>query len=100
MSGHACYDILSFLSTDQIGQTALHIAIERRSTYSVQLLIKKGAEVRAKACGKFFQPHDQLSFYCSLVSVSVSLCLEQCPPLVGLQQTSLLVRPLVIPLRE
>ncbi|CDQ83169.1 unnamed protein product [Oncorhynchus mykiss] len=66
-------DIKSFINvayTDSYykGQTALHIAIERRSAYSVQLLIKEGAEVHAEACGKFFQPHDLLSFYCSLVS--------------------------------
>uniref|UniRef100_A0A8K9UU80 Transient receptor potential cation channel, subfamily V, member 1 n=1 Tax=Oncorhynchus mykiss TaxID=8022 RepID=A0A8K9UU80_ONCMY len=59
-------DIKSFINvayTDSYykGQTALHIAIERRSAYSVQLLIKEGAEVHAEACGKFFQPHDLLS---------------------------------------
>jgi len=46
-----------------IGQTALHIAIERRSIAYVQLLVSKGADVHAKACGKFFQPHDGPNFY-------------------------------------
>lgn len=45
------------------GQTALHIAIERRSISYVKLLVSKGADVHAKACGTFFQPHDGPSFY-------------------------------------
>uniref|UniRef100_A0A3B3UZJ2 Transient receptor potential cation channel, subfamily V, member 1 n=1 Tax=Poecilia latipinna TaxID=48699 RepID=A0A3B3UZJ2_9TELE len=45
------------------GQTALHIAIERRSLSYVKLLVSKGADVHAKACGKFFQPHDGPNFY-------------------------------------
>lgn len=45
------------------GQTALHIAIERRSLPYVKLLVSKGANVHAKACGTFFQPHDGPSFY-------------------------------------
>uniref|UniRef100_A0A671LTX1 Transient receptor potential cation channel subfamily V member 1-like n=1 Tax=Sinocyclocheilus anshuiensis TaxID=1608454 RepID=A0A671LTX1_9TELE len=36
------------------GQTALHVAIEQRSAKFVQMLVKKGADVHAKACGKFF----------------------------------------------
>nr|AWX49622.1 transient receptor potential cation channel subfamily V member 1 [Sparus aurata] len=35
------------------GQTALHIAIERRSISYVKLLVSKGADVHAKACGIF-----------------------------------------------
>lgn len=45
------------------GQTALHIAIERRSISYVKLLVSKGADVHAKACGKFFQPHNGPNFY-------------------------------------
>lgn len=45
------------------GQTALHIAIERRSISYVKLLVSKGADVHAKACGIFFQPHDGPNFY-------------------------------------
>lgn len=45
------------------GQTALHIAIERRSLFYVKLLVSKGADVHAKACGKFFKPHDGPYFY-------------------------------------
>lgn len=45
------------------GQTALHIAIERRSISYVKLLVSKGADVHAKACGIFFQQHDGPNFY-------------------------------------
>lgn len=45
------------------GQTALHVAVERRSLHYVELLVSKGADVHAKACGKFFQPHDGPNFY-------------------------------------
>uniref|UniRef100_A0A8C7ML82 Transient receptor potential cation channel, subfamily V, member 1 n=1 Tax=Oncorhynchus kisutch TaxID=8019 RepID=A0A8C7ML82_ONCKI len=74
--GHAFSDCLSFLSLYHSGQTALHIAIERRSAYSVQLLIKEGAEVHAEACGKFFQHHDLLSFYCEL-TLPLAVCTNQ-----------------------
>uniref|UniRef100_A0A8C7MKS3 Transient receptor potential cation channel, subfamily V, member 1 n=1 Tax=Oncorhynchus kisutch TaxID=8019 RepID=A0A8C7MKS3_ONCKI len=75
--GHAFSDCLSFLSLYHSGQTALHIAIERRSAYSVQLLIKEGAEVHAEACGKFFQHHDLLSFYCSELTLPLAVCTNQ-----------------------
>lgn len=45
------------------GQTALHVAIERRSPKFVKMLVKKGADVHAKACGKFFQPNQEMCFY-------------------------------------
>lgn len=45
------------------GQTALHVAIERRSAKFVQMLVKKGADVHAMACGKFFQPSEGMCFY-------------------------------------
>uniref|UniRef100_A0A8C8GRK0 Ion transport domain-containing protein n=1 Tax=Oncorhynchus tshawytscha TaxID=74940 RepID=A0A8C8GRK0_ONCTS len=59
------------------GQTALHIAIERRSTYFVELLIKKGANVHAKACGKFFQLNDGPSFYFGELPLSLAACTNQ-----------------------
>lgn len=37
------------------GQTALHIAIERRNMYLVKLLVQNGADVHARACGEFFR---------------------------------------------
>ncbi|KAM6970629.1 transient receptor potential cation channel subfamily V member 1 [Aplochiton taeniatus] len=59
------------------GQTALHIAIERRSLHYVQLLIQKGTDVHAKACGKFFQPHDGPSFYFGELPLSLAACTNQ-----------------------
>ncbi|XP_072302701.1 transient receptor potential cation channel subfamily V member 1 [Eucyclogobius newberryi] len=59
------------------GQTALHIAIERRSVSYVQLLVSKGADVHAKACGKFFQPHDGPSFYFGELPLSLAACTNQ-----------------------
>ncbi|MED6233237.1 hypothetical protein ATANTOWER_008913 [Ataeniobius toweri] len=53
----------AYTSSYYKGQTALHIAIERRSISYVKLLVSKGADVHAKACGKFFQPHDGPNFY-------------------------------------
>lgn len=45
------------------GQAALHIAIERRSFDYMKLLVEKGANVQAKANGKFFQRNAGLGFY-------------------------------------
>uniref|UniRef100_UPI0037E7BFA1 transient receptor potential cation channel subfamily V member 1 n=1 Tax=Semicossyphus pulcher TaxID=241346 RepID=UPI0037E7BFA1 len=59
------------------GQTALHIAIERRSIYYVKLLVSKGADVHAKACGKFFQPHDGPNFYFGELPLSLAACTNQ-----------------------
>ncbi|XP_041864248.1 transient receptor potential cation channel subfamily V member 1 [Melanotaenia boesemani] len=59
------------------GQTALHIAIERRSITYVQLLVKKGADVHARACGKFFQPHDGPYFYFGELPLSLAACTNQ-----------------------
>ncbi|XP_054610150.1 transient receptor potential cation channel subfamily V member 1 [Dunckerocampus dactyliophorus] len=59
------------------GQTALHIAIERRSLSYVELLVSKGADVHAKACGKFFQPHDGPNFYFGELPLSLAACTNQ-----------------------
>ncbi|XP_014903104.1 transient receptor potential cation channel subfamily V member 1-like [Poecilia latipinna] len=59
------------------GQTALHIAIERRSLSYVKLLVSKGADVHAKACGKFFQPHDGPNFYFGELPLSLAACTNQ-----------------------
>uniref|UniRef100_A0A8C9XZU7 Transient receptor potential cation channel, subfamily V, member 1 n=1 Tax=Sander lucioperca TaxID=283035 RepID=A0A8C9XZU7_SANLU len=59
------------------GQTALHIAIERRSCSYVKLLISKGADVHAKACGTFFQPHDGPNFYFGELPLSLAACTNQ-----------------------
>ncbi|KAK5859081.1 hypothetical protein PBY51_003172 [Eleginops maclovinus] len=59
------------------GQTALHIAIERRSLSYVELLVSKGADVHAKACGTFFQPHDGPNFYFGELPLSLAACTNQ-----------------------
>ncbi|XP_017268020.1 transient receptor potential cation channel subfamily V member 1 [Kryptolebias marmoratus] len=59
------------------GQTALHIAIERRSLCYVKLLVSKGADVHAKACGKFFQPHNGPYFYFGELPLSLAACTNQ-----------------------
>lgn len=45
------------------GQTALHIAIERRCKQYVELLLEKGADVHAQARGRFFQPRDEGGYF-------------------------------------
>ncbi|KAL6463854.1 hypothetical protein MHYP_G00282450 [Metynnis hypsauchen] len=59
------------------GQTALHVAIERRSKRFAELLIQKGANVHAKACGSFFQPRDGTCFYFGELPLSLAACTNQ-----------------------
>uniref|UniRef100_A0A8C1BYI3 Transient receptor potential cation channel, subfamily V, member 1 n=1 Tax=Cyprinus carpio carpio TaxID=630221 RepID=A0A8C1BYI3_CYPCA len=59
------------------GQTALHVAIERRSAKFVHMLVKKGADVHAKACGKFFQPNQETCFYFGELPLSLAACTNQ-----------------------
>ncbi|KAK2828780.1 hypothetical protein Q5P01_019814 [Channa striata] len=59
------------------GQTALHIAIERRSICYVKLLVSKGADVHTRACGKFFQPHKGPYFYFGELPLSLAACTNQ-----------------------
>ncbi|XP_047450081.1 transient receptor potential cation channel subfamily V member 1-like [Mugil cephalus] len=59
------------------GQTALHVAIERRSFDHVKLLVQKGADVQAKANGKFFQRHAGLGFYFGELPLSLAACTNQ-----------------------
>ncbi|KAF0038102.1 hypothetical protein F2P81_008586 [Scophthalmus maximus] len=67
----------AYTSSYYKGQTALHIAIERRSVAYVKLLVSKGADVHAKACGKFFQPHDGPYFYFGELPLSLAACTNQ-----------------------
>ncbi|KAM7398417.1 hypothetical protein PAMA_006366 [Pampus argenteus] len=69
------------------GQTALHIAIERRSISYVELLVSKGADVHVKACGTFFQPHDGPSFYFGELPLSLAACTNQ-PDVVDFLMTN------------
>ena len=45
------------------GQTALHIAIERRCKHYVELLVAQGADDHAQARGRFFQPKDEGGYF-------------------------------------
>ncbi|KAG9269105.1 transient receptor potential cation channel subfamily V member 4 [Astyanax mexicanus] len=60
------------------GQTALHIAIERRCKQYVELLVEKGADVHAQASGRFFQPRDEGGyFYFGELPLSLAACTNQ-----------------------
>ncbi|XP_055003668.1 transient receptor potential cation channel subfamily V member 1-like isoform X1 [Boleophthalmus pectinirostris] len=59
------------------GQTALHVAIERRSLDHVKLLVQKGADVQAKANGKFFQQNEGFGFYFGELPLSLAACTNQ-----------------------
>uniref|UniRef100_A0A673CZ38 Transient receptor potential cation channel, subfamily V, member 4 n=1 Tax=Sphaeramia orbicularis TaxID=375764 RepID=A0A673CZ38_9TELE len=60
------------------GQTALHIAIERRCKQYVQLLVEQGADVHAQARGRFFQPKDEGGyFYFGELPLSLAACTNQ-----------------------
>ncbi|KAM4624542.1 transient receptor potential cation channel subfamily V member 1-like [Polymixia lowei] len=76
----------AYTDADYKGQTALHIAIERRSIHFVEKLVQKGADVNAKACGKFFQPmkefplvmnSDEPRFYFGELPLSLAACTNQ-----------------------
>ncbi|KAM3600818.1 uncharacterized protein V6R79_002936 [Siganus canaliculatus] len=68
---------LAYTNSYYEGQTALHIAIERRSISYVKLLVSKGADVHAKACGIFFQPHNGPNFYFGELPLSLAACTNQ-----------------------
>ncbi|XP_020499131.1 transient receptor potential cation channel subfamily V member 1 [Labrus bergylta] len=59
------------------GQTALHVAIERRSFDHVKLLVEKGADVQAKANGNFFHRNAGLGFYFGELPLSLAACTNQ-----------------------
>ncbi|KAG7314747.1 hypothetical protein KOW79_022050 [Hemibagrus wyckioides] len=63
--------------TSYKGQTALHIAIERRKKRFVKMLIEKGADVHALACGTFFQPLSEKCFYFGELPLSLAACINQ-----------------------
>ncbi|XP_068186580.1 transient receptor potential cation channel subfamily V member 1 [Antennarius striatus] len=75
-------DIKEFINSEYTsnyykGQTALHIAVERRSISYVKLLVSKGADVHAKAYGTFFKPHDGPNFYFGELPLSLAACTNQ-----------------------
>ncbi|OCT93984.1 transient receptor potential cation channel subfamily V member 1 [Xenopus laevis] len=60
------------------GQTALHIAIEKRNMHLVQLLLKRGADLRSMAEGDFFQKKKKgVSFYFGELPLSLAACTNQ-----------------------
>ncbi|KAK2537403.1 hypothetical protein Q9233_002707 [Columba guinea] len=60
------------------GQTALHIAIERRNMYLVKLLVQNGANVHARACGEFFRKiKGKPGFYFGELPLSLAACTNQ-----------------------
>nr|XP_033778709.1 transient receptor potential cation channel subfamily V member 3-like [Geotrypetes seraphini] len=61
------------------GQTALHISIERKQMDIVRLLVSKGANVNARACGLFFQLTKKRKdyFYFGEYPLSLAACLNQ-----------------------
>ncbi|KAK3527226.1 hypothetical protein QTP86_014652 [Hemibagrus guttatus] len=67
----------AYTDTYYEGQTALHIAIERRNKRFAALLIEKGADVHAKACGTFFQPLSETCFYFGELPLSLAACTNQ-----------------------
>ncbi|XP_060060145.1 transient receptor potential cation channel subfamily V member 1 [Erinaceus europaeus] len=60
------------------GQTALHIAIERRNMTLVTLLVENGADVQAAANGDFFkQTKGRPGFYFGELPLSLAACTNQ-----------------------
>lgn len=59
------------------GHSALHIAIEKRSLPCVKLLVENGADVHAKACGRFFQKSQGTCFYFGELPLSLAVCTKQ-----------------------
>ncbi|XP_063299593.1 transient receptor potential cation channel subfamily V member 1 [Pelobates fuscus] len=60
------------------GQTALHIAIERRNMDLVELLLQHGADVHARADGEFFRKaKGRPGFYFGELPLSLAACTNQ-----------------------
>ncbi|XP_043910807.1 transient receptor potential cation channel subfamily V member 1 [Protopterus annectens] len=68
----------AYCDTYYKGQSALHIAIERRSMQLVKLLVKNGADIHAKACGEFFSHKKSgTGFYFGELPLSLAACTNQ-----------------------
>nr|XP_058902672.1 transient receptor potential cation channel subfamily V member 1 isoform X8 [Kogia breviceps] len=71
------------------GQTALHIAIERRNMALVTLLVENGADVHAAANGDFFKKtKGQPGFYFGELPLSLAACTNQLGTVKFLLQNS------------
>lgn len=61
-----------------LGQTALHIAIEKRSLDLVKLLVENGADVHARAHGEFFRKKKEGIYFYFGESLHFFYCLTVC----------------------
>lgn len=68
-----------------LGQTALHIAIEKRQLELVKLLVEKGADVHARAHGMFFKKKKGICFYFGKPALEASV---RCPAVRGVPESS------------
>ncbi|XP_078479563.1 LOW QUALITY PROTEIN: transient receptor potential cation channel subfamily V member 4-like, partial [Lampetra planeri] len=60
------------------GQTALHVAVERRCLHYVRLLVAAGSDLHAQALGKFFRPKEEGGyFYFGELPLSLAACTNQ-----------------------
>ncbi|XP_053311815.1 transient receptor potential cation channel subfamily V member 1 [Spea bombifrons] len=68
----------AYTDTYYRGQTALHIAIERRNMDLVELLLQHGADVHARADGEFFRKtKGRPGFYFGELPLSLAACTNQ-----------------------
>nr|AEL30799.1 transient receptor potential cation channel subfamily V member 1 short isoform [Carollia brevicauda] len=68
----------SYIDSYYKGQTALHIAIERRNMALVTLLVENGADVQAAANGDFFKKtKGRPGFYFGELPLSLAACTNQ-----------------------
>ncbi|XP_077336391.1 transient receptor potential cation channel subfamily V member 1 [Lithobates pipiens] len=68
----------AYTDTYYRGQTALHIAIERRNMNMVELLVQHGADVHARADGEFFRKaKGRAGFYFGELPLSLAACTNQ-----------------------
>ncbi|XP_069767788.1 transient receptor potential cation channel subfamily V member 3-like isoform X2 [Narcine bancroftii] len=67
-----------YIDKDYKGQTALHIAIERRCQDIVCLLLEKGADVNVRATGQFFKmSRKRRGFYFGELPLALAACTNQ-----------------------
>ncbi|XP_074045383.1 transient receptor potential cation channel subfamily V member 2 [Macrotis lagotis] len=60
------------------GHSALHIAIEKRSLQCVKVLVENGADLHARASGRFFRKESQgICFYFGELPLSLAACTRQ-----------------------